>query len=73
MVCSFLHGVNASKLALGINFLGGIVVIASALPMIHYFGLDGSCLALVGASAVRLAAAGLVLLGVVSGEGPSRR
>ncbi|MGO8846969.1 MAG: polysaccharide biosynthesis C-terminal domain-containing protein [Methylocella sp.] len=54
MICSFLHGIDAPRLALVINTIGLIPALILVFPFTSMFGLVGSCAALAIANAARL-------------------
>lgn len=57
VVISYLHGISAAPMAFGINLIGTLATVALAIPLVDRFGLEGACLALMGANILRLAAA----------------
>ncbi len=56
VICSYLHGVEAPRLALVINIVGLAVALSAAIPLAGWFGLVGACAALLIANVARLAA-----------------
>jgi O-antigen/teichoic acid export membrane protein len=54
LICSFMHGINSARIAFTINFLGTVIVVALAVPMIAGFGWLGAYWALLLANTVRL-------------------
>lgn len=61
MVCSYMHGVDAARLALLINLLGTIAAAALFLPLAVSHAVVGCCIALAVASLVRLVASQWIL------------
>jgi len=61
MVCSYMHGVDAARLALLINLLGTIAAAALFLPLAIDHAVVGCCIALAVASLVRLVASQWIL------------
>lgn len=61
MVCSYMHGVDAARLALLINALGTIAALALFLPLASEFGVAGACAAVAASSLVRLIASQWIL------------
>jgi hypothetical protein len=70
MICSFLHGINSPRVALNINFFGGLAVLLFAIPLIFNIGWIGACRALLLANVVRLLAAFGILKQVISHAHP---
>jgi O-antigen/teichoic acid export membrane protein len=68
MVCSFLYGINAARLALIINALGTGTAILLAVPLTAAFGLSGTFLSLVIANAVRLVASQRIITRIKTDE-----
>ncbi|KQO44924.1 hypothetical protein ASF08_07875 [Methylobacterium sp. Leaf85] len=54
IVCAYFHGVSQAKQALIVNAAGAVATIPIAIPLIIGFGLNGACIALCLANAVRL-------------------
>lgn len=54
MICSFMHGVDAARLALFVNAAGTLAAAALFLPLTQRYGLAGGCIALGGSNLVRL-------------------
>jgi O-antigen/teichoic acid export membrane protein len=71
MTCSYLHGVDAARLALIINALGAVAAVLLALALTRMYGLTGGCLSLVGANLVRLAAAHYIQTRIIADERPA--
>ena len=61
MVCSYLHGLEAPRVAMRINMAGLATSILLGLPLTLVWGLAGSCTGLLAVSAVRSALAVLML------------
>ncbi len=72
MICSFLHGIDAPRLALAINIIGLGVALVAAFPLTSMFGLAGACVALVVANVARLAAS-LYIVARATGNEPLRQ
>jgi len=68
MTCSYLHGVDAARLALLINSLGAVSAMLLAVPLTRMYGLTGGCLSLVGANLVRLAASHYIQTRIMAHE-----
>jgi O-antigen/teichoic acid export membrane protein len=68
MICSFLHGVDAPRLALVINALGAATAVLLVFPLSIMLGLAGSCVALAAANMVRLSAAQYILARKTTGN-----
>lgn len=66
MVCSYLHGIEAVRLAMRINLGGLVASVLIGVPLTLVFGITGSCLALLAASCVRTALAYQVLNGALA-------
>jgi O-antigen/teichoic acid export membrane protein len=56
MICSFLHGIDAPRLALVINAIGLGTALVLVVPLTSMFGVAGSCAALAVTNAARLIA-----------------
>lgn len=56
MVCSYMHGVDAARLALVINGFGAVAAAILFLPLATSHGIVGACIALAASSLVRLVA-----------------
>ncbi len=54
IVCAYFHGVSEARQALLVNAAGALATIPIAIPLIIGFGLNGACIALCLANAVRL-------------------
>ncbi|WP_181832706.1 oligosaccharide flippase family protein [Bosea caraganae] len=61
MVCSYMHGVDAARLALLINGLGTFAALSLFLPLATHFGVAGACGAVLASSFVRLIASQWIL------------
>ena len=57
MICSFLHGVGAARRAFGINGLGALAAVITAVPLISAMGPSGGFFALAVSSLIRTGAA----------------
>jgi hypothetical protein len=68
MVCSYLHGIDGSHLALIVNTAGVAAALLVGIPATLSLGLAGSCLALVIAALVRTVAALLILARIRADE-----
>lgn len=68
MVCSYMHGVDAARLALLINALGAISAAVLFLPLAMSHGVAGSCVALAVSSLVRLIASQLILSRMIADD-----
>jgi O-antigen/teichoic acid export membrane protein len=66
MVISFMHGINAARIALVVNLLGSLATFMLAVPLILLTGWVGACWALLVANAVRLGLTAYYLKGVIS-------
>lgn len=61
MVCSYMHGVDAARLALLINALGTVAALSLFLPLALNLGVAGACAAVAASSLVRLIASQWIL------------
>lgn len=71
MICSFMHGVDAARLALLVSTAGTLAAAALFFPLTHRFGLVGSCIALGGSNLVRLLTAHWFLTRMIAHGRPS--
>jgi O-antigen/teichoic acid export membrane protein len=53
MVCSYLHGLEAAKVAMKINLVGLIASVVLGVPATLAWGLTGACAGLLMANLVR--------------------
>jgi O-antigen/teichoic acid export membrane protein len=70
MICSYLHGVDATKLAFVVNSVSTIAAAVAAPPLVLSLGLNGACLALVLASGARIAASQMILARMLADDRP---
>ena len=68
MVCSYMHGVDAARLALLINAVGAISAAALFLPLTISHGIAGSCIALAVSSLARLIASQWILTRMIADD-----
>lgn len=68
MVCSYMHGVDAARLALLINALGALAAAALFLPLAMSHGVVGSCVALTVSNLVRLVASQWILSRMIADD-----
>lgn len=68
MVCSYMHGVDAARLALLINALGAMSAAALFVPLAKSHGIAGSCVALAVSSLVRLIASQWILSRMIADD-----
>lgn len=61
MVCSYFHGVDAPRQALVVNAGGAAASVATAFPLIAWYGLEGACVAVCVGGALRLLVAQILL------------
>ncbi|WP_066475750.1 hypothetical protein [Bosea sp. WAO] len=71
MVCSFMHGVDAARLALLVSAAGTLAAAALFLPLTQQYGLAGACFALGGSNLVRLLTAHWFLTRMIAHGRPS--
>lgn len=68
MICAFLHGVDASRIALAINLIGAVAAVFSAFPLISAFGIAGACAAMTVSNAFRSIAAFFTLIRITADD-----
>jgi O-antigen/teichoic acid export membrane protein len=68
MTCSYLHGVDAPKVAFRINALGAVMAFVLAVPLVMKLDLIGACIALLAASVARLAVSQALLSRLFANE-----
>ncbi|WP_332684184.1 hypothetical protein [Bosea sp. (in: a-proteobacteria)] len=71
MICSFMHGVDAARLALLVSTAGTLAAAALFLPLTQRYGLAGGCAALGGSNLVRLLIAHWFLTRMIAHGRPS--
>ena len=68
IICAYLHGSNAARIALNINLLGNAAMAIAAVPLLLSAGWMGGCLAFTGGHGFRL---GLALYSLRRGLAPN--
>jgi O-antigen/teichoic acid export membrane protein len=68
MICSYFHGVTAVRQAMIANIAGMTASVVTAAPLIIGFGLNGACIALCIANAVRVLVSSILLRRLIADE-----
>jgi O-antigen/teichoic acid export membrane protein len=68
IVCSYLHGIDESRLAMLVNVAGASTALVLGVPLTATLGVEGSCVALALASGLRSLVAAYLLVRVTAEE-----